>query len=309
VYGSDPNLELPYTLQINAGLDRSLGAAQTMSATYIQTAGRRLYRTEFYQAQLTNFSQLRIVRNLDESDYHALQLQYRRRMSSGLQVLAQYTLSKSTDTSSSEAQMYLPVLLSSPEANRGPSDFDRRHSYSVAATYLIPTPSKPGLVRAVFRDFSLDVIHKAFSASPVDVVSPGASPNLNLLNFRPDVVPGVPLVIEDAAAPGGRRFNRAAFVARTDTNGSLGRNTLRGFPFSQLDLALRRRFNFGATAIEMRVESFNLLNQANFANPVGTLTASTFGTSTQMLNSMGGLNSLYQIGGPRAVQLALRVRF
>jgi hypothetical protein len=205
--------------------------------------------------------------------------------------------------------MYLPAAFSSPEQNRGPSDFDRRHSYSVAATYLIPAPAGTGVVGALFRDFSLDVLHKAFSASPVDVVSAGASPTLNLLNFRPDVVPGVPQVIDDPSAPGGRRFNRAAFVARTDTNGSLPRNSLRGFPFSQLDLTLRRRFDLGPAALEARVETFNLLNQANFANPVGVLTASTFGTSTQMLNSLGGLSPLYQIGGPRAFQLALRIQF
>jgi hypothetical protein len=35
-----------------------------------------------------------------------------------------------------------------------------------------------------------------------------------------------------------------------------------------------------------------------------------FGTSTQMLGrGLGGLNPLYQIGGPRSLQLSLRLRF
>jgi hypothetical protein len=307
VYGSDPNLELPYTIQFNVGVERSLGASQTASATYIRTAGRRLYRTEFYQSEIPNFSQLRIVRNLDWSDYNALQLQYRRRLSSGLQVLAQYTLSKSTDTSSSEAQMYLPVAVSSSEQNLGPSDFDRRHAYSLAATYQIPSPGS-GWVHAALRDFSIDVIHRALSAAPVDVTSPGGSA-INLLSLRPDVVSGAPLVVDDASVPGGQRLNRAAFLPRTDTHGSLGRNALRGFPFSQLDLAVRRHFTVGKTRLELRAEAFNALNQANFANPVANLTNTTFGQATQMFNSIGGLNSLYQIGGPRAFQLAVRVQF
>jgi hypothetical protein len=146
------------------------------------------------------------------------------------------------------------------------------------------------------------------SAAPVDVTSPGPAA-INLLNLRPDVVPGVPMVIDDPSAPGGRRLNRAAFSPRTDTNGSLGRNALRGFPFNQLDLSLRRRFGIGRTTLDARLEAFNVLNHANFANPVANLTSSTFGQATQMFNAIGGLNSLYQIGGPRAFQLAMRAQF
>lgn len=307
VYGSDPNLRLPYTLQANVGLEHALGTRQTVSATYVRTAGRRLYRTEFYQSEVPHFSQLRLVRNLDWSDYHALQLQYRRRLSGGLQALAHYTLSESTDTSSSDTLMYLPASVSSPAQNLGPSDFDRRHSFSLAATYQIPAASV-GWTRLLLGDSSVDAVYRAMSAAPVDVTSPGG-PAINLLSLRPDVVPGVPRVVEDPATPGGRRFNDAAFVARTDTHGSLGRNTLRGFPFSQLDLSVRRRFSVARTRLEVRVEAFNALNRANLANPVANLTSTSFGAATQMFNSIGGLNALYQIGGPRAFQLAVRAQF
>jgi hypothetical protein len=307
VYGSDPNLELPYTFQANLGVEYSLSARQTLSATYVRTAGRRLYRTEFYQSGVPDFSQLRLVRNLDSSDYHALQVQYRRRLSGGLQALAHYTLSKSTDTSSSDALMYLPASVSSPAQNRGPSDFDRRHSFSLAATYQIPLPSA-GWARPLIGNASVDAVYRAMSAAPVDVTSPGGAV-ISLLNLRPDVVPGVPMVVDDPAAPGGRRFNRAAFVTRTDTHGSLGRNVLRGFPFHQLDVSVRRRLGVRRVHLEMRAEAFNVLNHSNFANPVGNLTSTSFGVPTQMFNSIGGLNSLYQIGGPRAFQLALRAQF
>jgi hypothetical protein len=306
VYGSDPNLKLPYTLQANVGLEHSLGARHTVSATYVRTAGRRLYRTEFYQSEVPDFNQLRLVRNLDWSDYHALQVQYRRRLAGGLQALAHYTLSKSTDTSSSDTLMYLPAVVSSPARNLGPSDFDRRHSFSFAATYHVPAFA--AWTRLLLGDSSIDAVYRAMSAAPVDVTSPGGAA-INLLSLRPDVVPGVPLVVDDPAAPGGRRFNRAAFAARTDMHGSLGRNTLRGFPFSQLDLSVRRRFSVAKTRLEVRGEAFNVLNRANFANPVPNLTSTSFGVATQMFNSIGGLNSLYQIGGPRAFQLAVRAQF
>lgn len=61
---------------------------------------------------------------------------------------------------------------------------------------------------------------------------------------------------------------------------------------------------------------FNVLNHPNFADPTGSLFSSEFGYSTGMLAQdlgrggvNGGLNPLYQVGGPRSIQLALRVVF
>jgi hypothetical protein len=62
---------------------------------------------------------------------------------------------------------------------------------------------------------------------------------------------------------------------------------------------------------------FNILNHPNFAAPVGDMTSSQFGLSTQMLGQYlsggnlgaGGLSPLYQIGGPRSMQFALKLTF
>jgi hypothetical protein len=58
-------------------------------------------------------------------------------------------------------------------------------------------------------------------------------------------LPGNRSYIDDRNAPGGRRFNRAAFVvppASENRQGNLGRNVLRGFPAYQVDMSLRRTF-------------------------------------------------------------------
>jgi hypothetical protein len=64
------------------------------------------------------------------------------------------------------------------------------------------------------------------------------------------------------------------------------------------------------------VEFFNIFNEPNFGPPTNVLTSPLFGYSTQTLaNSLGsggangGFNPLYQIGGPRSIQLALRLEF
>ncbi len=100
-------------------------------------------------------------------------------------------------------------------------------------------------------------------------------------------------------------------------NGTLGRNALRGFPVSQVDLSLRRQFNITeAVNLQFRGEFFNLFNHPNFAPPVNNLQSTQFGQSIRMLGRSlgaggisGGFNPLYQIGGPRSIQFALKLQF
>jgi hypothetical protein len=62
---------------------------------------------------------------------------------------------------------------------------------------------------------------------------------------------------------------------------------------------------------------FNVLNHPNFSPPVADLSLPNFGISTQTLGQYlsggnvggGGFNALYQIGGPRSVQFALKLMF
>ncbi len=136
---------------------------------------------------------------------------------------------------------------------------------------------------------------------------------------RPDIVPGVPFYLNPSGAPGGKVINRAAFSTPVPATaqGNLGRNALRGFGATQWDITLRRQFRFTEKlGLQSRADFFNLLNHPNFGSPINFLTSPQFGQSTQMLNNYlgsggqsGGLNPLYQIGGPRSIQLALKLQF
>jgi hypothetical protein len=140
----------------------------------------------------------------------------------------------------------------------------------------------------------------------------------NALRYRPNVRPGVPLELFGEQYPGGKIFNPAAFVAApAGQQGGLGRNVLRGFGASQADLAVQRQFHVtDRVAVRVRAEFFNVFNQPNFGSPNFDLSSPLFGRSTQSLaNSLGsggangGFSPLYQIGGPRSTQLALRLEF
>ena len=127
----------------------------------------------------------------------------------------------------------------------------------------------------------------------------------------------MPRYLHDSAAPGGRRLNKAAFaVPPAGRQGTLGRNSVRGFPLSQLDFSLRRKFPLGERLnLQLRADLFNAFNHPNFGAPFGLLSDPLFGQSTKMLGRElgaggdGSLSPLYQIGGPRSIQLGVKLQF
>jgi len=312
---ADPDLKLPYTQQWNVAAEQALGAATSVSLSYVGAVGRRLHRQERYVNPNPQFQQLTLGTNHAHSRYHSLQLKYERRLSSGLQALASYTFAKSMDNASGDATPFLPSYRLDPEQDWGPSDFDVRHTLSGGVTYALP---------AFARRWSVDAVFTARSALPVNVVTGTTAFGVSN-TLRPDVVSNVPLYVDDGAVPGGRRFNRAAFAGppldasgNPLRQGTLGRNALRGFGMSQVDLAVRRDIPIGAGVnVQLRAEAFNLFNQVSFGRPTNALSSGLFGQPTQTLAASlgaggvagGGFSPLYQVGGPRSMQLALRLQF
>src|SRR5262249_35094213 len=139
----NPRLRLPYVLEWNVALEQSLGKSQRISATYLGASGRRLLQTTEFSGSTTNpdVGTAVFVDNTAQSNYNALQIQYQRRLSSGLQALASCTLSHSIDNASAGSFGVGSNLGAPGEAgNRGDSDFDIRSSFSAGVTYDIPSP-------------------------------------------------------------------------------------------------------------------------------------------------------------------------
>ncbi len=340
----DPKLKLPYTLQWNVGLEQALGRQQSFTASYVGSTGRRLIQTAQIISPNPSFGSAQLVANTATSDYDALQLQFQRRLSRGLQVLASYTWSHSIDSASAGSggnSSNSPSSGVNFGGNRGSSDFDIRHAFSAAVTYDVPAPRLNAFANLILRGWSLQSVIQVRSAPPVDIIdgvfnqlSNGFNPNI-----RPDLVPGVPLYLYGPQYPGGKAFNNTLATGAcpdgsdrigpfcsppSDVNGNavrqgnLGRNALRAFGATQWDFAVHRDFPIHESLkLQFRAEMFNVLNHPNFGPPDGNLSDSQFGLSTQMLGqSLGGQNSnnggftpLYQIGGPRSIQLALKLIF
>ena len=324
----DGKLKLPYTLQWNLGIEQSLGANQTVSVFYVAAAGRRLLMTRAIRNPNPNFGRFLVTTNGGTSDYHSLQVQFQRRLSRGLQVLSSYTWSHAIDEVSDE--------LFSFNVSRGNASFDVRHIFSGAATWNLPAPSLGKFGNAVLRNWAVDAIIRAQSATLLTITGQTITDEFGReVGTRPKVIPGVPVYVNDPIAPGGRRLNNAVPTAAqiaaagcaplgattpakgafctplAGQQGNLGRNVLRGLPVHQLDFALRRQFNLKERwNLQFSAEAFNVFNHPNFGPLNPSLNSASFGEPTAMLGrSLGGLNALHQIGGPRSIQFALRMQF
>lgn len=343
----DPHLKLPRTLQWNVALEQSLGKQQTVTASYIGSAGRRLLQTAAILTPNPNLYYANLVTNAGSSDYDALQIQFQRRLSRGLQVIASYSWSHSIDTASAgsigNGSNDLSALNSN--VNRGPSDFDRRNAFSLALTYDVPSPNWNSFANAMLRGWSTENVVQAQSAPPVNVyysylgyLSTGFA-----TDARPDIVGSQPFYLYGPQYPGGKAINNTItsggcpggldmvgpFCPPPTVNGlperqgNLGRNALGGFGVAEWDFAVHRDFPMRESVkLQFRAEMFNLLNHPNFGPPVGDLQSPStinpqFGRSTSMLGQSlaggylgaGAFDPLYQLGGPRSIQLALKLFF
>jgi hypothetical protein len=327
VFAFDPHLRLPYTMQWNFSLEQALGAGQTLKVMYVGSAGRRLLFSDFLLPPTNpNFSAgqgLGLTTGRASSNYHAFQTQFQKRLSHGLQALASYTWSHSIDDGSSN--------FGTDQLLRGSSDFDIRHNFQMALTFDIPGSYSNPYLAGAFKHWGVDTRVSAQAALPVDILCQQCLilPNGQAVNLRPDLVPNVPVYLYGSQYPGGRILNFNAFVsAPNGTQGNVPRNFARGFGSSQLDMALRRDFPlYERLHLQFRAEAFNILNRPNFGTVDGFITDgpftittmngkttySGFGGATRTLNNVdagaGGLSPLYQVGGPRSLQLALKLVF
>ena len=336
LYAFDPYLRLPYTLQWNVAIERQLGAQQTLTASYVGSDGRQLLGQDtILPPQLASLGSSAIVeaiRNAGYSHYNALQLQFQRRMSHGLQALVSYTYAKSSDQDSSDS--FGPIATSVSDIvlpPLSPSDFDIRNSFAAAISYEVPTPTWGRAAKAILGGWAVDGLVRVSSAPPINVTAEGISPVFGLYTTQADIVPGQPYWIPDPTQPAGRTLNPAAFSSPpAGMTGNFPRNGLRSpYSINQTDLAVRRQFSLTERVkLDVRVEYFNVFNHpmfgisgslcnpdSNYSNRFGV--SSTFGqvcpgTTTNVDAGEGvpnGQNALYAVGGPRSAQFTVKVHF
>jgi len=331
----DPNLRLPFTMQWNAAIERDLGAKQTLTATYVGSDGRQLLRQDILHVttRAGNRPTVLAIRNAGYSHYNAMQIQFQRRMSHGLQALVSYSLAKSSDVGSTDANGLVAANLSDivlPPLT--PSDLDIRHSLAGAVSYEIATPPWGRASKAILGGWAVDGLVRVSSAPPINVTIRGFSPVFGRYIAQADIVPGQPQWIADPTQPSGQALNPAAFASPAlGLSGDFPRNGLRSpYSLNETDLALRRQFNLSERVkLDLRAEYFNVFNHPMFGSPgsqcnpnplwgsPGGTARPTFGkvcpgTSTTNVDGNGpfsGQSALYAVGGPRSAQFTAKLYF
>jgi hypothetical protein len=325
--GFAPNLKLPRSYQWNVALEKSFRGQQAVSLSYVGQAGRDLLRQEGINQPNANFSgAFDLTQNDARSNYNALQLQYRRPLSTRFQALLSYAWSHALDNASNDSIEAVSNTVISAANDYASSDFDVRQSFSGALLYAIPSASNHGALEQLTRDWSIDAVIVARTGFPFNAIVPTAE--IAGANPRPDLVPGQRLFVLGAqcdagfqvlgvltqgqSCPGGRGVNPAAFTpAPAGQQGNEPRNDLPGYGLTQIDFSLGRKFAItDRLNLQFRADAFNLFNHPNFSNPsISVGSPSTFLSASMLNQGLGGLSSLFQEGGPRSLQLSLKFSF
>jgi len=313
------DLAAPKVQETSLTVEHNFGQAQSLSVTLLHNTGSNLLLSATSASYNTQYDILSQIGNGGSSDYNGLQVQYRRRLSKSLNVQAAWTWAHALDTSSNDAGF--GAGFASFSGSKGPSDYDVRHTIAASGSYLIPNAN--GWLKPLTHNWFIEWNGTFRTGLPFDVVgvssttSNSGSSNIGIFGqSRPDLVPGEQIWISDPSAPGGRRVNAAAFSAPAGFGeGNLGRNALRGFDASQLDISLRRQISITERVrLNLSAEAYNIFNHPSFANPTrnegANLASPNFGVATQTLNqSLGGGTSVNATGGARTLELVVRLIF
>ena len=270
------------------------------------------------------------------SNYHGAQFSLTRRLSNGLQFNASYTFSKSIDIMSSDpgstAGGGKPDVPNTgfiaqgdsrnTDANRGVSDFDRTHRFSLSFLYEIPSF---GSNSAFLKGWQVSGFFQAQSGTPFTVFS--AEPELSSvaqatlaanatdlqylqwlqrgsggiyrLGFgRPNInCPAEEAILGfDGINPS---LNLRCFSSPLGGFGNLGRNTFRGPSQKRLDISFVKNTKINERmSFEVGFDFFNVFDTVNFTNP---------NSDFQDTADFGKITST--VGGPRVGQFRAKFRF
>jgi Carboxypeptidase regulatory-like domain/TonB dependent receptor-like, beta-barrel len=261
------------------------------------------------------------VQSTGWSDYNGLWLTANRRMSKGLQLSGSYTLSKSTDTNSydgtganNNGSLQDSTDIAGSEAL---SDFDVRHRFSVNASYELPFKGNR------WKDgWQIVVVEQAQTGNPLNVIT-NITTITGTSTVRPDLI-GTPTISPSANVDNnGNVISYQWFASNTVCDprvagsctsssvfalpynaagvahfGSLGRNEIIGPGFGNTDLSFIKNIKLvGPSKAQLRLEIFNLFNQANLGQPGRTATvgSTSFGVISNTRFPTGDSGSSRQI--------------
>jgi hypothetical protein len=271
--------------------------------------------------------------SLGWSNYKGLWVTANHRMTHGLQLSGAYTLSKSTDTNSYDGTLTAQdnTNLAGSEAV---SDFDVRHRVSVNMSYDLPFHGN-----RLKDGWQVVLVEQAQTGNPLNIVTNISTINGTANLVRPDLIGALPAITPTpvldpttgavtsytwfaggnntvcdprSTAPANQQCTSSSVFALPYNAagvahfGSLPRNAIYGPGFGDTDLSLIKNITLqGSARVQLRVEVFNLFNQANLGQPgrIAAPLSTSFGVISNTRFPTG------DSGSARQVQFAAKFLF
>src|SRR5579863_2163094 len=250
-----PDVRIPYTLQYSAGVERQLGKATTLTATYTGIRGVHMFRSldlnapppPLYLARPDpNLGVLREIESSGDLESQSLEIGLRGNVTRYFTGMVQYTLGRAYNNvggtpagvNRNPSINFFPANNYDLSGEWSRADFDQRHRFSLLGTVT------PGTY------FKLGVALSLYSGQPYNETTGTDEYNDGMANGRP---PGVP------------------------------RNSLQGPGYADLDLRWSRDFFLTASqkdkgpTITLGFDAFNALNHVNYVTYIGDLSSPFFG--------------------------------
>jgi hypothetical protein len=308
-----------------------------------------------FATEFPYLGQINYLSNFYGSTYHGLQTTLTARNYHGLEFVAGYTYAHALDDLSSNWVAFLPQDSAHPQLEHASGDEDIRHRFTLSVTYSLPEKKTRS---QLLEGWQLNTIISLQSGQPWNVndqnnnfsgVNEGSDRwNFygNPSNFKSPGSQGLPFFpgtsnatcAAKAAALDGSDPSQPYTTSLTSAGcyavggsilipngigkfGTMGRNIFRDGGFHNVDLSVAKMFTFGEKLrAQFRVETFNLFNHPNFANPWGA--TSTYGQGAFADPSQPGsfgcgcatpdnaaFNPVLGSGSARAIQLGLKFIF
>lgn len=284
----DPRLRVGYAENWNLAVQRDLPASFAFATTYLGTRGHHLL-----QQSLPNTVPPGAIRPCQDcpigfvyvssngsSSRHALQVQLRRRLRSGLAGNVVYTFAKATDDATafagvSAAGSSIAQNWQDTTAERSPSTFDQRHLLAADVEYTSGIGAAGGALLAGWRGRLL----KGWVLAARLSVGSGLPVTPRYLATVPGTgVTGViraSLTGEGLAPPPGFYLNPSAYLAPAPGEwGTAGRNSARGPSQFSLNASIGRSFAARERmSLDWRLDVTNVLDRVSYVS-VHTLVGS-----------------------------------
>jgi hypothetical protein len=343
----DPKIRSAYVYQYNMGIQRRMGEHFSVELDYQGSSGHNLgLFVDYNQPQVIvnnpavrgnqspnvqiypypTFSNITVGKDIGTSNYNGMVATAKYISRKGYFLQASYTWSHSLDDNSAFfGSSGEKSVISDGNAiflDRGNSSFDTRQRGVIV--YNMDLPAGPGhmlmgsnnvFAREVFGGWSLSGIVSVQTGQPFTVYDDAADfSGFNQLADRPDIVGSGPLPTDYSNPSAAFSPSYFSAVPPTGRVGTSGRNQYYGPGLFNWDATLLKAFALGERfRLTFRADFFNLTNHVNFANPGhDESSASTFGKITSDVGSAVATSvgtTAGALGGPREIQLALRLMF